>query len=76
LSAVLTRDGAATVKVVKDGRIETRKVTVGMRSGGQVEIMDGLRDGELVVVRSGMLLRDGDAVRPVIDKGTSVSEAG
>lgn len=74
-TAILNRDEGATVKVVKEGRVETRKVSVGMRSNGTAEIVDGLRRGELVVVRSGMLLRDGDAVRPVLADATAVSEA-
>jgi RND family efflux transporter MFP subunit len=74
-SAILNRDDGAAVKIVKDGRVETRKVSVGMRNGGQAEIVDGLREGELVVLRSAMLLRDGDSVRPVRVEETSVSEA-
>jgi hypothetical protein len=40
-----------------------------------VEILDGLKEGELVVVRSGTLLREGDSVRPVIAGKTTLSEA-
>jgi HlyD family secretion protein len=74
-TAVLNRDDGAVVQVVKDGRVETRKVTVGMTSGGKVEILEGLQEGELVVIRSGTLLREGDTVRPVIAGKTTVSEA-
>lgn len=64
-SAVLHKDANVSVQVVKDGRIETRKVMTGMVSGGKTEITDGLKEGELVVIRSGTLLRDGDTVQPV-----------
>ncbi len=74
-TAVLNRDSGTTVQVVKDGRVETRRVSTGMTSGGKVEIVDGLQDGELVVLRSGTLLRDGDAVRPILAGKTTVSEA-
>jgi HlyD family secretion protein len=74
-TAILNRDEGASVKVVKDGRVETRKVSVGLRSNGTAEIIDGLREGELVVARSGMLLRDGDAVRPILSDATTASEA-
>jgi multidrug efflux pump subunit AcrA (membrane-fusion protein) len=74
-TAVMNRDQGPSVQVVKDGRVETRKVVTGMASGGRVEILDGLREGELVVVRSGTLLREGDSVRPVIAGKTTVSEA-
>lgn len=74
-TAVLNRDSGPTVQVVKNGVVETRKVVTGMRNGGKVEIVDGLSDGELVVLRSGTLLRDGDAVRASIAGETSLNEA-
>jgi HlyD family secretion protein len=73
-SAILARTETSAVKVVKDGVIETRRVTVGMRSGGNVEIVDGLQQGELVVTRSAMLLRDGDKVRAVKSDEKPASE--
>jgi HlyD family secretion protein len=74
-TAVMNRDQGPTVQVVKDGRVETRKVVTGMASSGNVEILDGLIEGDLVVVRSGTLLREGDSVRPVLAGKTTVSEA-
>jgi RND family efflux transporter MFP subunit len=74
-TAVLNRDSGPTVQVVKNGVVETRKVVTGMRSGGKVEIVDGLSEGELIVLRSGTLLRDGDAVRAVVAGETSLNEA-
>jgi RND family efflux transporter MFP subunit len=74
-TAVMNRDQGPIVQIVKDGRVETRKVATGMASGGKVEILDGLQEGDLVVIRSGTLLREGDSVRPVIPGKTTVSEA-
>jgi RND family efflux transporter MFP subunit len=74
-TAVMNRDQGPVVQIVKDGRVETRKVATGMASGGKVEILDGLQEGDLVVIRSGTLLREGDSVRPVIPGKTTVSEA-
>jgi hypothetical protein len=34
-------------------------------SGGQVEIREGLSEGDIVVARAGSLLREGDPVRPM-----------
>ncbi len=67
LSAVLYDSDGALVQVVRDNRVETRRVQVGLLSDGQVEIRDGLKDGEMVVARSGAFLREGDPVRPVME---------
>ena len=53
------------VQVVRRARVETKRVEVGLMSGGQVEIRDGLVEGDIVVARAGALLREGDPVRPV-----------
>jgi RND family efflux transporter MFP subunit len=66
LSAVLYGPEGAVVQVVRDDRIETRRVRVGLLSGGQAEIREGLSDGDLVVARAGAFLREGDRVRPVL----------
>jgi len=50
------------VFVVKDGKLEYRKVAVGFRSLTQVEILKGLEAGELVVVEDLDKYRDGDRV--------------
>lgn len=55
------REGAF-VQLVKDGRIEQRRIRTGLSVDGRVEILDGLVDGDSVVARAGAFLRDGDAV--------------
>jgi HlyD family secretion protein len=65
LTAVLYGSAGTIVQVVKRNRIETRQVEVGLMSGGQVEIREGLAEGDVVVARAGALLREGDPVRPV-----------
>jgi HlyD family secretion protein len=64
LTAVLYGTAGTVVQVVRRQRIETRRVEVGLMSGGQVEIRDGLVEGDMVVARAGALLREGDPVRP------------
>ena len=66
LTAVLYSPAGTVVQVVRRNRIETKRVEVGLLSGAWVEIRDGLADGDIVVARAGALLREGDAVRPVM----------
>ena len=65
LTAVLYGTGGTVVQVVRRSRIETKRVEVGLMSGGNVEIREGLMEGDIVVARAGSLLREGDPVRPV-----------
>lgn len=48
--------------VVKEGRAETRELTVGARDGNTLEIVEGLRPGEQVVVMGQHRLADGSEV--------------
>ena len=65
LTAVLYSTAGTVVQVVRRQRVETKHVEIGLMSGGQVEIRDGLAEGDVVVARAGALLREGDPVRPV-----------
>jgi HlyD family secretion protein len=65
LTALLYGTAGTVVQVVRKSRVETRRVEIGLMSGGNVEIREGLSDGDIVVARAGALLREGDPVRPV-----------
>jgi HlyD family secretion protein len=65
LSAVLFTTEGPRVQVVKDGIVETRPITTGIRAGGLVEVKSGLAEGETIVSISGTFLRNGDRVTPV-----------
>lgn len=65
LTAILYGNGGAVIQVVKRQRVETRRIEVGLMSAGQVEIKEGLSEGDIVVARAGGLLREGDPVRTV-----------
>lgn len=65
LSAVLYGAGGQFVQVVRDDRVETRRVEVGIVKQGKVEVRSGISDGEIVVARAGAFVRDGDLVVPV-----------
>jgi multidrug efflux pump subunit AcrA (membrane-fusion protein) len=66
LSAVLYGPGGAVAQVVRDRRIETRRVSIGLVAAGQAEIREGLSEGDMVVARAGAFVREGDRVRPVV----------
>ncbi|OJX72135.1 efflux RND transporter periplasmic adaptor subunit [Magnetospirillum sp. 64-120] len=55
--------GKDDVLVEKDGRAETRSVTIGIRGRDQVEIVDGLADDERVVASPPAGLKSGDRIK-------------
>jgi multidrug efflux pump subunit AcrA (membrane-fusion protein) len=54
-----------TVQVVKDNVVETRKVQVGLFSDTNIEIREGLKEGDIVVANAGTSLHDGDKIKAV-----------
>jgi HlyD family secretion protein len=65
LSAITYARGGAMVQSVKDGKVTTKKVTLGLIGGGRAEIASGLAEGESVVARAGTFVRDGDIITPI-----------
>lgn len=65
LSAVLFGTGGQIVQIVRDNRVETRRVEVGLLKEGEAEIRSGVSEGEIAVARAGAFVRDGDLVAPV-----------
>ena len=74
LTAILYGSAGTVVQVVRSARVETRRVEVGLMSGGQVEIKKGIEEGDTVVARAGALLREGDPVRPVMVSATEAKK--
>jgi membrane fusion protein (multidrug efflux system) len=68
--AIVPEAGAAYVFVVANGKAHRRKVRVGRRDVGLVEISNGLALGEEVVVKGLASLREGTPVRVVAIGGT------
>lgn len=66
LSAVLYSQETAVVAVVRNDRVETRQIVVGLMAEGEAEIREGLTEGDLVVARAGAFFREGDRVRPFV----------
>lgn len=71
--AVLVPAGALdgdSLFTLRDGRAVRRAVTVGIRGGERVQILDGIAEGESVIVGPPEGLRDGDRVDPASADGT------
>ena len=66
LTSVQYSSAGTVVQVIRRNRVETKRVEVGLMSGGNIEVRDGLNEGDIVVARAGALLREGDPVRPVM----------
>lgn len=65
--SVIIRDGRSNVLILADNsatpRVSLRSVTVGRRQGREVEIIEGLKANERVVVQGAGFLKDRDVVR-------------
>ena len=66
LTAVQYSSAGTVVQVIRHNRVETKRVEIGLMSGGNIEVRNGLNEGDVVVARAGALLREGDPVRPVM----------
>lgn len=63
--ALVERPQGAVVYVIKDKRARERAVSAGLTSGGWVEIVSGLKEGETVAVDGAGFLSDKTKVKPV-----------
>ncbi len=60
--AVVTKDGEKVVFVVEGGRARERRLKLGISDGRYVEVISGVRPGDVVVVAGQDFLTDGTAV--------------
>jgi HlyD family secretion protein len=65
-SSIMYEPEGAIVHVVSDSRVVARKVDMGLMSGSNIEIRSGLTADDLVIVRAGPFLRDGDLVNAIL----------
>ena len=75
-TAVVYQNDSATVLAVLDGKVRERTVKPGLLSGDSVEIKEGLKEGEVVVMRAGSLLRSGDTISPQFADKQTAQRAG
>jgi HlyD family secretion protein len=65
-AAVVTQDNATWCFVVKEGKANRKPVTVGLKSGNEVEITSGLDEHDMVIQPNGASLIDGQRVELVV----------
>lgn len=70
-SAIMYEPDGAIVHVVSENRVVARKVEMGLMADKNVEIRSGLTADDLVVVRAGPFLRDGDLVNAIVIEDAS-----
>ncbi len=61
--ALVSSRGIPTVYVVEEDRVRARQITIGEGVGGRFEVLSGLKEGDLVVIRGNERLKDGRRVR-------------
>ncbi len=62
-AAVIYQTAGTSVQIVRNNKIQTRRVQLGLVSDNDVEITDGISDGDTVVANAGTSLHDGDLVK-------------
>lgn len=72
LSAITTEGGKTTVRKVSDGIVQMVEIRTGIQDGAYVEVTEGLSEGDKVVAKAGVFVRDGDRINPV-EETSSVS---
>lgn len=64
-TAVRSQDGKSSVFVVENDQVRARSVTLGSPAGSTIELLSGVKDGEIVVIRSGSFLKAGEKILAV-----------
>lgn len=67
LSAITTGGGKTTVRKVVDGTVQMVEIKTGIQDGSYIQVTEGLEDGDKVVAKAGVFVREGDKINPVED---------
>jgi membrane fusion protein (multidrug efflux system) len=74
--AVLAEGGSTYAFIVADDRVERRKLRLGQREAGTVEVLDGIAAYELVVRTGLQRLRDGAVVQVLNESTVQAAQEG
>jgi membrane fusion protein (multidrug efflux system) len=70
-AALVPEQSRQFIYVVEDGRAVRREVRIGRREPGKVEVVAGVKPGEVVIVEGTQKVREGGAVRELQNPGAS-----
>ncbi len=68
LSAITTSKNRTTTRLVKDGVVKQVDITTGIQDGAYIQVVSGLKEGDVVVAKAGAFVRDGDRINPISDE--------
>lgn len=71
--AVVAENDAKAVYVISGDKAVRREIKIGTTSGDLVEVKDGLKGDERIIVGGAGFLKDGDTVRVLTEQGTGAS---
>ena len=63
--AVIVKNGEKMVFIVKQGKVSIQPTKLGRAARGRFEVLDGLKPGDIVVIRGNERLRPGESVKPI-----------
>lgn len=69
--AVLERDGKAYAYVIENGKAVERQIRTGLNTELYTEVLEGLAEGDRVIIKPGREIKDGLGVREVPATGAS-----
>jgi RND family efflux transporter, MFP subunit len=73
LSSITTDRNGTFARKVEDGVVKQTPIEIGVEDGGYVEIVSGLKQGDIVVAKAGAFVGDGDRINPVHEQQTAAS---
>jgi multidrug efflux pump subunit AcrA (membrane-fusion protein) len=62
---IASGDGTQVAVVGADHRVRLQSIVAGRDYGDRLEVMNGLRDGDIIIASPGDIVRDGTEVEPV-----------